>query len=315
MQYVMHQSADITDQAVSTADNSPTWLYEAVYGLATEWRTIDKGLSRLPLAFTPFVSNRTRFGARVEKMSFEDDTQKTSILWRPNGPWSNLTSAEYDYTIVAVPFTIVRLWDKPQFSGLLTRAINTMNYDTACKVALHYQTRFWEHLDPAIIGGCGSTNITGIGEICYPSYAINSSGPGVLLANYDPGDSFAASLGALSDEQHVAYVQRAMVSIHGEVAAQQFTGQYDRICWANEENASGAWAAPVVGQQELYLPAYFRTEKTTVFIGEHTSYTHGWIFSALESAVRGTTQLLLDMGLVDEAKEITETWMARWIGV
>jgi hypothetical protein len=50
-----------------------------------------------------------------------------------------------------------------------------------------------------------------------------------------------------------------------------------------------------------------------VLVGEHTSYTHAWIFSALESAVRGTTQLLLDMGLVDEAKEITEFWMARWI--
>lgn len=52
-----------------------------------------------------------------------------------------------------------------------------------------------------------------------------------------------------------------------------------------------------------------------MFVGEHTSYTHAWIWSALESAVRGTTQLLLDMGLVDEAKEITEFWMARWISV
>lgn len=66
---------------------------------------------------------------------------------------------------------------------------------------------------------------------------------------------------------------------------------------------------------DLYLPAYFHTEKHTVFVGEHTSYTHAWIWSALESAVRGTTQLLLDMGLVDEAKQITEFWMARWISV
>lgn len=29
--------------------------------------------------------------------------------------------------------------------------------------------------------------------------------------------------------------------------------------------------------------------------------------------MRGTTQLLLHMGLVDEAKEVTEFWMARWI--
>ena len=43
------------------------------------------------------------------------------------------------------------------------------------------------------------------------------------------------------------------------------------------------------------------------------SITHAWIFSALDSAVRGTTQLLLDMGLVDEAKQVVETWMGRWI--
>ncbi|KAF1925137.1 uncharacterized protein M421DRAFT_424164 [Didymella exigua CBS 183.55] len=54
---------------------------------------------------------------------------------------------------------------------------------------------------------------------------------------------------------------------------------------------------------------------STIFVGEHTSYTHAWIFSALDSAVRGTSQLLLDMGLVDEAKQIVDTWMGRWIHI
>jgi monoamine oxidase len=52
-----------------------------------------------------------------------------------------------------------------------------------------------------------------------------------------------------------------------------------------------------------------------MFIGEHTSYTHSWVFSALESAVRGSVQRLLDVGLVDEAKEVNRRWMARWIDV
>jgi hypothetical protein len=30
-----------------------------------------------------------------------------------------------------------------------------------------------------------------------------------------------------------------------------------------------------------------------IFVGEHTSYTHGWIASAIESGVRGGVQLLL----------------------
>ena len=75
------------------------------------------------------------------------------------------------------------------------------------------------------------------------------------------------------------------------------------------------WAQLVVGQQELYLPPFFRTEHNIIFVGDHTSFTHAWIWSALESAVRGTAQLLLDMGLVDEAKNVTQTWMARWISM
>lgn len=30
-----------------------------------------------------------------------------------------------------------------------------------------------------------------------------------------------------------------------------------------------------------------------IFVGEHTSYTHAWIASALESGIRGGVQLLL----------------------
>ena len=74
-----------------------------------------------------------------------------------------------------------------------------------------------------------------------------------------------------------------------------------------------------------------------IFVGEHTSYTHAWIASAVESGVRGSVQLLLgkpfperlkvsiesmadvlyhtELGLVDEAKEVVDTWMARWISV
>lgn len=56
-------------------------------------------------------------------------------------------------------------------------------------------------------------------------------------------------------------------------------------------------------------------EFRTVFIEERTSYTHAWIFSALDSAVRGTVQLLLDLGLADEAKMVVQRWMGMWASV
>lgn len=52
-----------------------------------------------------------------------------------------------------------------------------------------------------------------------------------------------------------------------------------------------------------------------IFVGEHTSYTHAWIASALESGIRGSVQLMLELGLVDEAKATVDKWMARWIEV
>lgn len=106
-----------------------------------------------------------------------------------------------------------------------------------------------------------------------------------------------------------------MIEAHGDIAAQQFTGAYDRQCWGVDEHSGGGWAAPAAGQQKLYMPSFYQTEFKTIFIGEHTSYTHAWIFSALDSAVRGSVQLCLDLGLVDEAKFIVKEWMGRWITI
>ncbi|KIX05177.1 uncharacterized protein Z518_06049 [Rhinocladiella mackenziei CBS 650.93] len=315
IRYFLGMDANTTDYVAGSA-YSPMWgeIYDTVYFSATSWRTIDKGLSSLPRAFMPHIANKTTLGRKVEGMSWNNSTGKIAVNWRGDPLAMEPESEEYDYAVVAVPFSKVRLWRTPPYSSLLTRAISSMNYQQSCKVALHYETRFWEHMDPPIIGGCGSTDIPGIGSVCYPSYNINASGPGVILASYSSGTS-ARSLAALSDKDHVGLVQRAMVEVHGEIAAEQFTGVYDRQCWEVDEHQAGAWASPFLGQQELYLPAYYNTEFNTIFVGEHTSYTHAWIFSALDSAVRGTTQLLLELGLVDEAKGIVDTWMGRWISI
>jgi monoamine oxidase len=312
LKYVLNLTTDEVDD-IAGSGNSPMWdLYDLVYFAATNWSTIDKGLESLPRAIYPHVMDRLTLGRKVDGIVYNNDTDKVSITYRPDPLAMTPESEEYDYAVVAVPFTKVRTWSLPKYSSLLSRAITTMNYQQSCKVALHYKTRFWEKLSPPIIGGCGAVDIYGIGSVCYPAYKINSTGPGVILASYSSGQA-ARSLAALSTEDHVARVQRAMIEVHGEVAAEQWTGAYDRQCWEVDEHQAGAWASPTVGQQELYIPAYYETEMKSIFIGEHTSYTHAWIFSALDSAVRGTTQLLLDMGLVDEAKEIVETWMGRWI--
>jgi monoamine oxidase len=315
LRYALNNNANITDYVAGTTDY-PIWgdFYDDVYFSATKWRTIDKGLESLPRAFYPHVAGKTTLNRTVSGLIYNETSGKVAVAWRDDPLQMVPETKEYDYAMVAAPFSKVRLWELPRYSSLLTRAISTLNYDPACKMALLYKTRFWEHMDPPILGGCGSVDVSGVGNVCYPSYNINGTGPGVILGSYTSGTP-ARSAAALSTEEHVALIQRTMVEVHGEIAAEQFTGVYDRQCWEFDQHQAGAWADPLVGQQELYLPSYYQTEMKTIFIGEHTSYTHAWIFSALDSAVRGTTQLLLDLGLVDEAKEVVETWMGRWIKI
>ncbi|KAF9893165.1 hypothetical protein FE257_012578 [Aspergillus nanangensis] len=316
LRYALGYNANITDYVAGSDNTGPIWgdIYDGVYFSASKWRTIDKGLESLPRAFWPHVAGKTTLGRKVVGLTYNEDSEKIAVNWREDPFQLEPESKEYDYAVVATPFSKVRLWDMPRYSSLLSRAISTMNYDQSCKVALLYESRFWEHQENPIFGGCGSVDVAGVGSVCYPSFNMNGTGPGVILASYISGTP-ARSTAALSTEDHVAMVQRAMVEVHGSVAAEQFTGVFDRQCWEVDEHQAGAWASPMVGQQELYLPAYYQTEFKTIFVGEHTSYTHAWIFSALDSAVRGTTQLLLDLGLVDEAKMIVKEWMGRWIRV
>lgn len=102
--------------------------------------------------------------------------------------------------------------------------------------------------------------------------------------------------------------------MHGDVAYETFISGKAH-CWSRDEFTSASWARPAAGEHRLFIPEYYKTHNSTIFIGEHTSFTHAWIASALESAVRGTVQLLLELGLVDEAKKVTQTWMGRWIDV
>ncbi|KAL4736617.1 flavin-containing amine oxidoreductase-domain containing protein [Aspergillus similis] len=315
LRYALGYSDNVTDYVAGSGPESPMWgdIYDNVYFAATEFRTIDKGLESLPRAFYPHVANKTTFGRKITGLKYNETTSKIAVTWRDDPLAMVPSSEEYDYAVVAAPFSKVRLWDLPRYSSLLSRAINEMNYSPSCKLSLLYKTRFWEHQSPnPIFGGCGSVDVPGVGSVCYPSFNMNGTGPGVVLASYISGTQ-ARSVGALSDEDYVGIVQRAMVEFHGPVAAEQFTGIYNRQCWEMDEHQAGAWASPFVGQQDLFLPAYYNTEFKTIFIGEHTSYTHAWIFSALDSAVRGTTQLLLDLGLVDEARQIVDDWMGRWI--
>lgn len=116
-----------------------------------------------------------------------------------------------------------------------------------------------------IFGSCSTTtDIPGIGEICYPSYNLNATGPGVMLASYTSAD-FGLRFASLTEEEHVQYVLNAMIEIHGDVARDQYTGKYNRRCWVLDPLESASWASPSIGMHKLYIPAYFKTENNVSY--------------------------------------------------
>ncbi|KAK4164276.1 putative L-amino-acid oxidase [Cladorrhinum sp. PSN259] len=290
-------------------------LYEDLYLNTTEWRTINGGMSRLPLSFGPLVEDDITFGRRINKVAYSTEN-RTVTLESPSDdhPYESVIST-HDYVLLTAPFSAMRNWEISGLGNVMMDAINSLPYTSACKIAMEFKTRFWEHLEDPIYGSCWAAgpDYPGIGTICYPSYNINGTGRGAILGSYISDPDWTERWIELSEQDHVSYALGAILGIHGDVVKQQYTGRYSRVCGALDPLEGASWADPTVGQHQIYLPEYFKTHNNMIFIGEHTSYTHAWIASALESGVRGSVQLLLELGLVDEAKATAEKWMGRWI--
>lgn len=313
---VIKTDLNTTDEVTPSQNYWPMWEYETVYFLASKWVTIKGGLSRLPAAFEPHVKDRIQYKAKVNGLQYNKN-KTVSVSWKPTGsdPFKTTNNVEnFDYVLNSVPLNLLKFWKLPPYSSLLKRAIDRTLFANACKVAVQFKTRFWEHLERPIFGGCTRITSPQLGQVCYPSWHLNATGPGTLMASY-LSDYEATAACAMSEEEHMAYIKDALTEIHGDVVEENWTGTWARQCWEQEEHHAGAFTMQIFSQQHLYLPAFYQTEFNTVFIGEAATFTHTWLFSALESATRGSVQLLLDLGLVDEAKKVTETWMARWIEV
>lgn len=245
-----------------------TW-YDGLYFSAAKWRTINGGLNRLPESFHPLVDNFTTMNRKIERVEWDAENEQVNLLWRNNYTETVFQNSTYDYAVVAVPFSVVKNWRLPSEVDLTMKdAITNLAYTSACKVALEFKTRFWEHFENPIYGSCSTvTDIPGIGSICYPSYNINGTGPATMLGSYISGHEWGPRWASATDDEHMQYVLQAMIEIHGDVAREEFTGNYNRRCWVLDPLESGSWASPVIGQHQLYLPEYFKTHQNVCAAG------------------------------------------------
>ncbi|KAK1849626.1 putative FAD dependent oxidoreductase [Colletotrichum chrysophilum] len=78
----------------------------------TEWKCVDKGFNRMSDAFIPHVSDRLILNRKIRKLEPVHDeagNSRTRLSWYPGAANRTLESKDYDYTSMAVTFTVTRL--------------------------------------------------------------------------------------------------------------------------------------------------------------------------------------------------------------
>jgi len=89
-------------------------------------------------------------------------------------------------------------------------------------------------------------------------------------------------------------------------AITELYGTHPAYAWSKDPHAAGAFALFSPGQFSTLIPYLMRpvADSRFVIIGEAASANHAWIVGALDSAVRGLTQILTGLGLDAKVEEM-----------
>ena len=164
---------------------------------------------------------------------------------------------EYSQVICTAPLGCLADIEIPvdDLSYLQRMAIRSLNYDTSTKIALKFESRWWE--DPKVMGegrtikgGISSTDLP-IRTCVYPSYGFKATGkvPGVMLASYTWAQDaqrlggLAQAKGTEADKLLVELTLNNLSQLHG-VPREKFGRLLDHYAydWHHSENARGAFA-------------------------------------------------------------------------
>ena len=204
------------------------------------------------------------------------------------------------------------------------QAIRSLGYGASCKVGIKFKHMWWmdDTLKLGIKGGVSKTDLP-LRACVYPSYNLNPdidppSGPGVLLCSYtwsQEAQRIAALINRDSPEGENELKEVLiydLARLHAKsTAAEDFDHVYKTIHdayethyahdWFADPHTTGAFAYFGPQQFSRLYPWVVRNNGKHIIIGEAASAHHAWVVGALESAVRGVFQFLVNASRYSEA--------------
>lgn len=263
------------------------------------WSAMDGGTDRVTQEMVKRIpAERVQMGAKVFRLEERDGKP---VLHYRHGDGALAQEAEFDHVIMTLPFSALRFIDTPaNWPASKYDAIRTLKMTNAVKVALGFKSRFWESTGPYsthMAGGQSNTDLP-VRSVVYPSFGIGEPGPAYLLASYcwqNDADKFSH----LSEQEMFDTCLRHLVTLHGEVAREQYLGHGAAVTWNQEPLAGGGFEFFAPGQFTRKFLAARQPVGNVHFAGEHLDMVHYWIAGAYDSAFRSVWELTLQEGLLN----------------
>jgi monoamine oxidase len=247
---------------------------------------IEGGNDLLPRMFFHRLKENIHFCQRMERIVYHDD--KIAIHTR-NTETGMLSKYTGDYTIIAIPFSALRMVKVEPFHAFSynkRKAINEIHYVPATKIGIEFKTRFWEK--EGIRGGQTVTDLP-TRFTYYPSERIGKSGSGVMIASYTwEDDTFVWD--SQSEEERLRLALRNLAEIHGDVVYKEFVWGISKS-WRLDPYIVGGFVVFKPGQESELGPYLSSPEGRVHFAGEHTSQNRAWIEGAIESGIRAAYEV------------------------
>ncbi|XP_056397711.1 uncharacterized protein LOC130293234 [Hyla sarda] len=247
------------------------------------------GFDQLPQALASLLGNVIRLNSTVVKVM---QKHKSVVVHYRKNKSSALTSISADYVLITSTARATRrIAFSPPLSNDKYNALSFVHYTSATKILLSCNERFWEK--DGIVGGKSTTDRPSR-NIYYPSHNF-TNGRGVLLASYTLEDDSRFFL-ALSDEDCVDVVLEDLSIIH-----KRSKEELRKLCpkfvvkkWSLDPYSMGAFAFFTPYQFGDMYEWLSKPEGRIYSAGEHTSFPHGWIDTAIKSGLKAARDIHKD---------------------
>ncbi len=276
--------ADLLPYAAELMDAQGTYLGSvAAYTQQMTMLHPTGGMDRLAYAMADAIgADRFIYQAEVREIRQDENGVRVVYQHLPSGENREITG---DYCVINIPPTILPII-AADFDSAMAEAIRNVPYQTAGKIGLQFNRRFWEE-DEQIYGGVTRTNVPIIGSIAYPSSGYHGQ-KGIIQGYYNTGLE-AIEVSNLPIQERIELALNFGSRIHPQYR-EHFENGFS-VAWHRVPYILGGWSTYTDRTREQYYPRLLEPDGRFYLVSEALSHLGGWLEGAVQAAWIQTEKL------------------------